>query len=189
MQFQKVTIVVFWKLEGREVKLEMGREFISLLKLVQQYSWEVMHTTKGTEKKKCRIVYLMALCGQLNIGRKVMKHAGLDGWKKWFLGIYYVLSTVLTVLHITHQHLGNRVRALISRLHTPILSEASVIFPLPHWGSPAPDKFISFCVLLLLIHSLWKMPPCIPLVQTFLSLHGPFQILLPHWNLVPIVSF
>lgn len=45
-----------------------------------------MHTTKGTEKKKCRIVYLMALCGQLNIGRKVMKHAGLDGWKKMILG-------------------------------------------------------------------------------------------------------
>lgn len=37
VQFQKVTIVAFWKVEGRELKLEIGGAFISLVQLSQQY--------------------------------------------------------------------------------------------------------------------------------------------------------
>lgn len=108
VQFQKVTVVAFWKLEEKGVKLEIERAFISLVQLPQQYIWEVMHLwtkamPEGIERRKCRSIYLIALCDQLNTGRKAMKHTSWDNWgekKRYLLGIYYVLNTVLIVLHL-----------------------------------------------------------------------------------------
>ena len=68
---------------------------------------------EAIEERKWRSIYVITLCDQLNTGRKAMKQT--DQITKYvyvwvcvcvcaphiyLLGLYYVLSTVLTVLHI-----------------------------------------------------------------------------------------